>query len=124
MIKKITLIAFSSLMMIGCDGAIKSIANGKTTDEDIKKTSKVLIITDIDTGACVILKTAMANEYPSGKSLVKDSGTTCDTFNKNSTDCKMQSLADLKSESTNSSVKSLQSGSSTCVIGGDKSTAN
>jgi hypothetical protein len=119
MIKKIILIAISSFAIIGCGDVAAKIANGDTTDDDIKKTSKVLIITDIDTASCIILKTALATKYPNGKSLVKDSGTTCDTFNKSSTACTLKSLSDYKSENTDVTFTGINAGTSTCVIGGD-----
>jgi len=127
MIKKITLIAFSSLMMIGCsavDNAIKKNINGNTTEADIKKKAKVIIITDIDSISCAIVSTAIKNDYPNGLPFLSDSAS-CDTFNKSSTDCKMQSLTQLKADYPNeANLQTITGGDKSCVVGSDKPTPN
>jgi len=117
MIKKITLIAFSSLMMIGCGDKI---INGDTTVDDIKATSKVLIVTGLNTESCLIVKIGVSNNYPNGKSFITDSAS-CSTFNKiEGENCISQSLTKLKSDYP--TMTGLQEGAKTCVVGGDKPT--
>ena len=127
MIKKITLIAFSSLMMIGCDGvvdkAINNNINGTTTEADIQKTSKVLIVEKVSNLSCAIIKEGVKSNYSNGKSFIKE-GATCATFSKDTTNCTSETVEVLKAEYPDANLSAIQAGKYSCVIGGDKPTAN
>jgi len=135
MFNKLTLVSSLTILLLlsGCssvddivDDATNDILNGDTTQEDIIKSEKVLIIHSVGKIACKAIGENLGKEdYKNAIALIGKNDVSCSTYDKKSdSDCKDQTFEEWQDEGENASilknVTGTISGDSACVIAGDK----
>ncbi len=137
MIKNISLVIISALLLSGCsaiDDAINDLVNdtasGDVTTETIKDKDKVLIINDVSLTACIVIKNGLVkdDDLKNAVTLVTELGVTCATYDKTTgdpedidTECVEQSLVEWLEEEGHEEITDLESaqGDKACVVGAD-----
>ncbi len=130
---KISLIALSTLAILGCDSvdeAINNILSGDATTETIAKKDRVLIIDNVSRTACVTIKNSLAKsgERKNAETLVTQMGVNCATYGKTEgnplaleedTQCTQESLSEWLEQESNGRIIDFNSaaGDNACVIG-------